>query len=52
MYLMFYITDINECLEQDFCGANSNCTNTGGSAFCSCLKGFEDIDGDCIGMVV
>ncbi|PFX12944.1 Angiopoietin-related protein 3 [Stylophora pistillata] len=45
------ISDINECVQNNGCSENANCTNTEGSYNCSCNPGFsgdghkcEDID--------
>ncbi|CAM5125143.1 unnamed protein product [Natator depressus] len=39
--------DINECLEPSppDCGSNTNCYNTAGSYFCTCLDGYEPSSG-------
>ncbi|XP_037398382.1 adhesion G protein-coupled receptor E1-like isoform X8 [Pygocentrus nattereri] len=40
-------TDVNECSKMtDFCGPNSNCTNTPGSYFCTCKEGFVSSNGE------
>ena len=47
----FCLLDINECEEiPPVCGASSTCTNTDGSYTCTCVTGFEMVDGSCIGM--
>nr|XP_048688301.1 adhesion G protein-coupled receptor E5 isoform X13 [Caretta caretta] len=39
--------DINECLEPSpaDCGGNTNCCNTAGSYFCTCVNGYEPRSG-------
>ncbi|XP_037743870.1 adhesion G protein-coupled receptor E5 isoform X25 [Chelonia mydas] len=39
--------DINECMEPSpaDCGHNTNCNNTAGSYFCTCLNGYEPSSG-------
>ncbi|XP_023224351.1 adhesion G protein-coupled receptor E2-like isoform X3 [Centruroides sculpturatus] len=35
-----YCEDIDECLDVNICGSNSNCINTVGNFTCSCIDGF------------
>ncbi|XP_023224350.1 latent-transforming growth factor beta-binding protein 1-like isoform X2 [Centruroides sculpturatus] len=35
-----YCEDIDECLDANICGSNSNCINTVGNFTCSCIDGF------------
>ena len=45
------VVDINECSESfgNNCTENSNCTNTEGSYFCSCLSGYQKDGEKCTG---
>lgn len=47
---LFFFLDVNECLAGP-CHARGNCTNTPGSYYCGCDKGYILRNGDeCIGM--
>lgn len=40
--MWFLRADINECTEEDaICGPHCNCTNSIGSYFCDCIKGYR-----------
>ena len=49
--MFLVVLDINECSESfgDNCTENSNCTNTEGSYFCSCLSGYQKDGEKCTG---
>ena len=48
--LNLLFSDINECEEvPSLCGAGSTCTNTDGSYTCTCVEGFQMVNGSCIG---
>ena len=46
---MFSLADIDECLLNDTCGENADCTNTDGSFICTCYEGFTGDGQDCTG---
>jgi hypothetical protein len=48
---IFYILDINECVENSFICPNGNCQNFMGGYQCACYTGFESSDDmkSCIG---
>ena len=49
---MFSLTDINECLQNDTCDENANCTNTDGSFMCTCYEGFSGDGQTCTGVCI
>ena len=44
------IVDINECVGTHNCHADSNCSNTKGSFYCTCLTGYSGDGVGCVGM--
>ena len=40
-------SDVNECLDEKICGAQSKCENTIGGYTCKCLAGFTHVNGEC-----
>ena len=40
-------SDINECLDEKICGAQSKCENTIGGYKCKCLAGFTHVNDEC-----
>ena len=40
MYLLYILSDINECANATTCDSNANCTNTPGSFTCTCNHGY------------
>lgn len=41
-------TDIDECADEDACGAHSTCSNFDGGYTCSCDSGYEEIGSFCV----
>jgi hypothetical protein len=42
-YLLWYFTDVNECVpEFDNCHGNAQCNNTDGSFVCICNEGYTE----------
>lgn len=40
-FFFFGVTDINECLEAEFCFPRGECVNTEGSYMCVCAQGYN-----------
>ena len=48
--LRFFFADVDECqMTENICGANSICINYDGGFNCTCIAGFQMIDGSCLG---
>ena len=57
--LNYFFVDINECVRDQIsdeyqhlehnCHVDANCTNTKGSFYCNCLKGFSGDGVTCVG---
>lgn len=45
-FLLFFVAEINECLNFGTC--SHYCTNTKGSYKCTCDKNYKDMNGSCI----
>ena len=51
LFAYFYISDINECVGGSHnCHVDSNCSNTKGSFYCTCLTGYSGDGVSCVGM--
>ena len=49
----FFLTDVDECeTNNGGCTENSNCVNMLGTYECQCQRGYEMMNGNCIGIKV
>lgn len=48
VYAIYYL-DINECLQENVCNPNANCTDSEGSYNCKCHTGFAGDGRSCVG---
>ena len=50
--MLSFLTDVDECDDNNNggCTSNSNCVNMLGTFECQCERGYEMMNGNCIGM--